>query len=372
MKKRLYMIIALLYCGSVISGCSMSQESMSGDDKDNNNVKVEKTVDDNKKQEEKNEQEQQVYDIYTAKIKDCTEQTSPSDFFPENSDYKEIKKEEVKTGEDKNKMWRDSKNNYLLCGYGRICYSSRNYEYVYSNLLYDDNGAFRNNFNKILADGKVNGISKEKAIEKMRDIVKSNGIAADNAVAYPLTVKNLTKLSKMFMSDKEYKKYMEDKTNEPLKRKFYKKDEAYLVVMNVKADDKILCDKEYHYGKRAYSGSFCFGIVSTSGVEFFDAEGIYEKLSKDKDNITILSEKQAMDKLNQRFADIISEKVKCNSLSTTYITVKEKKNDNSYAVIPIYLFDVTQEVNHKKSGKKTKVTYENTLFLDAETGEWLE
>ena len=79
-----------------------------------------------------------------------------------------------------------------------------------------------------------------------------------------------------------------------------------------------------------------------------------------------------MYKLNQSFAYIISEKVKCNSLSTTYITVKEKKNDNSYAVIPIYLFDVTQEVNHKKSGKKTKVTYENTLFLDAETGEWLE
>ena len=95
MKKRLYMIIALLYCGSVISGCSMSQESMSGDDKENNNVKVEKTVDDNKKQEEKNEQEQQVYYIYTAKIKDCTEQTNPSDFFPENSDYKEIKKEAV-------------------------------------------------------------------------------------------------------------------------------------------------------------------------------------------------------------------------------------------------------------------------------------
>ena len=39
MKKRLYMIIALLYCGSVISGCSMSQESMSGDDKENNNIK---------------------------------------------------------------------------------------------------------------------------------------------------------------------------------------------------------------------------------------------------------------------------------------------------------------------------------------------
>ena len=38
MKKRLYMIIVLLYCGSVISGCSMSQESMSGDDKENNNI----------------------------------------------------------------------------------------------------------------------------------------------------------------------------------------------------------------------------------------------------------------------------------------------------------------------------------------------
>lgn len=63
-------------------------------------------------------------------------------------------------------MWRDSKNNYLLCGYGRICYSSRNYEYVYSNLLYDDNGAFRNNFNKILADGKVKRYFKRKGNRK--------------------------------------------------------------------------------------------------------------------------------------------------------------------------------------------------------------
>ena len=98
MKKRLYMIIALLCWGSVISGCSMSQESMSGDDKENNNIKVEKTVDDNKGQKK---QEQQVYNMYTAKIKDYPEQIKPSDFFPENSDYKELKEQEIKTGEDK-------------------------------------------------------------------------------------------------------------------------------------------------------------------------------------------------------------------------------------------------------------------------------
>lgn len=370
MKKRLYMIIALLCCGSVIGGCSMNQESMSGEDKANNNIKVEKTVDDNKKQKEKNGQEQQVCDTYTAKIKDCTEQTNPSDFFPENSDYKEIKKDEIKTGEDKDRVWEDSENNYLLCEYGRIYYTSKDCDFTYLNLMYDDNGVFRNNFNKILADGKVNGISKEKAIEKMRDIVKSNGIAADNAVAYPLTVKNLTKLSKMFMSDKEYKKYMEDKTNEPLKRKFYKKDEAYLVVMNVMANDKILYDKEYDYGKRAYSGSNCYGIVSARGVEWFDADGIYEKLSKDKDSISILSEKQAMDKLDKRFEDVISGKINCDSLSITYIVIKAKKNGNSYAVIPVYLFDITQEISDKKTNETYKDKYK--LFLDAETGEWIE
>ena len=204
MKKRLYMIIALLYCGSVLSGCSMSQESMSGDDKENNNIKVEKTVDDNKGQKK---QEQQVYNMYTAKIKDYPEQIKPSDFFPENSDYKEIKKEEVKTGEDKDGVWEDSEKNYLLCEYGRICYTSKDYDFIYSNLLYDGYGVFRDNFNELLADGKVNGISKEKAIKKMRDIAKSNGIMADNVVAYPFTIKNMTKLSKMFMSDKEYEEY---------------------------------------------------------------------------------------------------------------------------------------------------------------------
>lgn len=83
------MIIALLYCGSVISGCSMSQESMSGDDKENNNIKVEKTVDDNKGQKK---QEQQGYNMYIGENKGLPEQIKPSDFFPENSDYKEIKK----------------------------------------------------------------------------------------------------------------------------------------------------------------------------------------------------------------------------------------------------------------------------------------
>ena len=76
----------------------MSQESMSGDDKENNNIKVEKTVDDNKGQKK---QEQQGYNMYTAKIKDYPEQIKPSDFFPENSDYKELKEQEIKTGEDK-------------------------------------------------------------------------------------------------------------------------------------------------------------------------------------------------------------------------------------------------------------------------------
>ena len=176
MKKRLYMIIALLYCGSVLSGCSMSQESMSGDDKENNETnrsngwgyekwkqKLEETVDDNKGQKK---QEQQVYNMYTAKIKDYPEQIKPSDFFPENSDYKEIKKEEVKTGEDKDGVWEDSEKNYLLCEYGRICYTSKDYDFIYSNLLYDGYGVFRDNFNELLADGKVNGISKEKAIKK--------------------------------------------------------------------------------------------------------------------------------------------------------------------------------------------------------------
>ena len=114
MKKRLYMIIVLLYCGSVISGCSMSQESMSGDDKENNNIKVEKTVDDNKGQKK---QEQQGYNMYTAKIKDYPEQIKPSDFFPENSDYKELKEQEIKTGEDKDGVWEDSEKNYLLGEY---------------------------------------------------------------------------------------------------------------------------------------------------------------------------------------------------------------------------------------------------------------
>ena len=114
MKKRLYMIIALLYCGSVLSGCSMSQESMSGDDKENNNIKVEKTVDDNKGQKK---QEQQVYNMYTAKIKDYPEQIKPSDFFPENSDYKEIKKEEVKIIQQYMYKKRQGK---IKMGYGRI------------------------------------------------------------------------------------------------------------------------------------------------------------------------------------------------------------------------------------------------------------
>ena len=167
MKKRLYMIIALLCWGSVISGCSMSQESMSGDDKENDNIKVEKTVDDNKGQKK---QEQQVYNMYTAKIKDYPEQIKPSDFFPENSDYKELKEQEIKTGEDKDGVWEDSEKNYLLCEYGRICYTSKDYYFIYSNLLYDGNGVFRDNFDELIADGKINGISKEKAIKKMRDI----------------------------------------------------------------------------------------------------------------------------------------------------------------------------------------------------------
>ena len=268
------MIIVLLYCGSVISGCSMSQESMSGDDKENNNIKVEKTVDDNKGQKK---QEQQGYNMYTAKIKDYPEQIKPSDFFPENSDYKELKEQEIKTGEDKDGVWEDSEKNYLLCEYGRICYTSKDYYFIYSNLLYDGNGVFRDNFDELIADGKVNGISKEKAIKKMRDIAKSNGIMADNVVAYPFTIKNMTKLSKMFMSDKEYEEYKNNEKNkdDPIKRKFYKKDEAYLVVMNVMADDKILYNKEYDYGNRGYSGSYCYGIVSAKGVEAFDGNEIF-------------------------------------------------------------------------------------------------
>ena len=369
MKKRLYMIIALLCWGSVISGCSMSQESMSGDDKENNNIKVEKTVDDNKGQKK---QEQQVYNMYTAKIKDYPEQIKPSDFFPENSDYKELKEQEIKTGEDKDGVWEDSEKNYLLCEYRRICYTSKDYYFIYSNLLYDGNGVFRDNFDELIADGKINGISKEKAIKKMRDIAKSNGIMADNVVAYPFTIKNMTKLSKMFMSDKEYEEYKNNEKNkdDPIKRKFYKKDEAYLVVMNVMADDKILYNKEYDYGNRGYSGSYCYGIVSAKGVEAFDADGIYEKLSKDKDSISILSEKQAIDKLDKRFEDVISGKIKCNRLSITYIAIKAKKNDNSYAVIPVYLFDITQEIIDKKTNETYKDKY--NLFLDAETGEWIE
>ena len=60
-------------------------------------------------------------------------------------------------------------------------------------------------------------------------------------------------------------------------------------------------------------------------MEAFDADGIYEKLSKDKDSISILSEKQAIDKLDKRFEDVISGKIKCNRLSITYIAIKQKR-----------------------------------------------
>ena len=77
-----------------------------------------------------------------------------------------------------------------------------------------------------------------------------------------------------------------------------------------------------------------------------------------------------MDKLDKRFEDVISGKIRCNRLSITYIAIKAKKNGNSYAVIPVYLFDITQEIIDKKTNETYKDKY--NLFLDAQTGEWIK
>lgn len=364
LRKEILLMAALICYSSVITGCSMNQESIDG--KDNDEGKVKNTIEDNVKEKKVS------YGTYSAKIKDFTTKNNPSDFFPKNSDYKELKDEEIKTGEDKCRRWQDAKKNYLLCENGRISYTSKDYDYIYADLLYDDNGIFRNNFDTTLTDGKVSGITKKSAIDQVKDIAQKNDINVKNAKAYPLTAKNLTKLSKLFMSDKEYKKYISDKTNEPMKRKFEKKDEAYLVVMDVVVENRKLYDQEYKYGKRAYSGSVTWGIVKSKKLVCFEADGIYENISEDKKAISILDEKQAMNKLKQRFEDVISQKVNCNKQRITYIAVKAEKKSNKYTIIPVYLFDITQKFADKKGNKKDKVTLKSTLLLDAETGEWIE
>ena len=306
------------------------------------------------------------YKVFKGKIRGVASLAKPEIYFPENSNYKELENE---TNEEES-IWEDKADNYLLVEPGRVFYAAKEYYDTFDSLI--DQKKFFGDYDEILEKKSIWGISEEKAIGIVQSVVEKNRISVKNTKAYSLTKDNLTKLSKIFMSDKEYKEYIKDPTNEPMRRVFTKNDEGYLVVMSICAGDNVLYPNEYNYGERYYSGSQIWAIVNKSGLVTFQAEGIFDVDTSTSQEIEVLSLEQAKEALKQKFKNIISmDKAECKEIKQSLLAVNDGKS-GTVSFVPVYIFLIEQKIEDAKGDEHREVTENISLILDMENGKWIE
>lgn len=351
----LLLLLMVFFCTS----CSIKEEAM--DEEIENNVVIE----DSRTEEP---DEVSAYKVFQGEIRAVDSLAKPEIYFPANSHYKKLKNET----EEEESIWEDKENNYLIVEPGSVRYTTKEFHDTYEVLLYDEKGIFRDNFDEILEKESITGVSEEKAIEIVKNIIEKNKISIKNTKTYSLTKDNLTKLSKMFMSDQEYEEYMQDSTNESMKRVFTKSDEGYLVVMSVCVGENVLYPNDYDYGERYYPGSYIWAIVNKDGLLTFQASGIYDVDTSSPKEIETMSLDQAKEAMKQKFENIIStSKAECKEIQQSFLAVSDGKSD-IVSFIPVYIFLIEQKIDDSKGGKDSQVTENLSLILDMENGKWIE
>ena len=276
---------------------------------------------------------------------------------------------ESEMGEDDSITWKGDKEGHIYAEPGYFAYSSDQYCNNYDYLFWDDYGEFREDFGKITENvSEVYGITQEKAIKKVKQIVDKYKISVSNIVAYPLDKDVLEKLSKDYMSDEEFKK-----DENKLKRNFDKDDEVYLVMMEPTIGEHSLYNMEYNYGKRAYSASEIWSLVNKDNIIYFSASGIYKEKNESETINSILSDKEAYASLENKYKDyFLADKIICNQCKLKYVAICTDGKDN-FEFVPTYVFEVKYPFEIDKNGVKEDLAYETVrLLLDAETGEWIE
>lgn len=251
---------------------------------------------------------------------------------------------------------------YLYVASEQFC---NNYDY----LFWDDYGEFRDDFDKITENvSEIYGLTEEKAIRIVKQIVDEYQIGVSNIRAYPLDKDVLKKLSKDYMSDEEF-----EKEGDGLKRNFEEEDEAYLIMMDPIIGEGSLYDKDYSYGKREYIGSQICSLVNKDGLIYFLASGIYKEKKEPKSINLILSDKDAYAALENKYKDyLLADKIICEKCNIEYVAICTDGKDD-FELVPAYVLEIKYPILNEKNGTQEDLMYDtNRLLLDAETGEWIE
>lgn len=353
-------MIMLLTLMVFVTGCSAEEEINENSKKSENGVEF-------STQSAVTEKESEYFKVYGAPAK-LGKKIDVADFSWGNEKY-------TKSGEHTDEVsWEGNKGSYIYTEPGYLYYTTEEYNEKYSSLLWGNNGEFREDFDEVTKDvSSIKGITKQQAEDKVKHIVDKYEMEVGDVKSYALNKTVLKKLSRDYMSDKEYKEYLKDKSNEPMKRDFSASEEVFLVVMRPQVGQYTLNNCDYDYGKMSYSGAILWALVSKDKVVALHADGIYKTTGSEERIEHIITREEAESKLKEKYEDLIlSDDVECKKIELTYIAV-DAKEKGTCEFVPAYRFELNYPIKVDKPDQKGSVTYiTQKLLLDAENGKWIE
>lgn len=312
-------------------------------------------------------QEMEHYMVYRAVPKSQEALARPEWYFPDESAYRQ----QTDIADDA-QIWEDDQGNSLALDKNHIGYCTSAFYATYAELLQDEEGGFRSDFDDLLTEGTVEAVSEQEAVNRITGLAEKNNIAFDNTAAYPLSVENLTKLSRLFMSDEEYEEAVKYDAEPESKRTFVEEDEAWLVVLTPCVKEWPLYQEEYDYEERFYPACRVWGIVSANGLECFEASGLYDTEDEPVREISGMSMDQAKECLQRKFEGIMGDDVvECTKIELSYLAAGDGTGEK-LEWIPVFIFYVNESFTREKGTSKEEITMQDTLILDIETEKWVE
>ncbi len=354
---------ACMFCCVIfLCGCSMTEESIDGQDSSNMvNIEKENSVEGVKeKGSEAPAEQEKIYPLYHTELQDYND-WQPGDIFGTTGTFREVNQD----AKDKRKSWEDKEGNFIAYPtVGAVCYTTPQYDKSYGWLLYNKKGMFREDFPKFC--DKTNQKEQVKAEEILAQTLERLQITTVGQEVYYLDEMALNKLSQAFMTDKEYQEALAA-GEKPFQREYNKKDSVILITSKIDIGGLPLYFREYDVGNKYYTGSHVRALIKNGKLLWLDVEGAIGK-QNESEKKDILDSDTAEEKLRAMYHDVqVKGEINCKNEGIFYVITSEK--GDAYMATPAYVFSVYYQMEINEEHDLSDV--DEKVLLDAVSGEWI-
>lgn len=266
-----------------------------------------------------------------------------------------------------------SDNSTFVDGRYRICYNTQQNEKIgYERYINGNKQGLWTDKESAFPLEELEDFSYSEAIEQVQTLCSSLGVVLSEDVpeVYVMDVQHMTKLmlqSDTLHYDKTKKQYSKENQGEEIT--WTKDDEVYYMIFQINMQELPLTEKGFDMDSNFAAGSEVIAAVGRNGIQYFQAEGLYNIIKTEELEGSICSAAEAKEvmKSNCQYTDGFATRT-VSEMKLVYVPMRmEGTSLNTYTVRPCWECMITYVKTMQRNGQTFAYTVEDVVLIDAVT-----